>query len=80
MDLYGYIAELQDSVRAFSTGGKPLLDWRHGRSVTELVMAAYMSGETGKTIDLRDPATKAALQTYIPLIQQGKGGDVLFGK
>ena len=43
-------------------------------------MAAYMSGETGKTVDLRDPATKAALQTYIPLIQQGKGGEVLFGK
>ena len=80
MDLYGYIAELQDSVRAFSTGGKPLLDWRHGRSVTELVMAAYMSAERGKTIDLTDPAVTAELQTYIPLIQQGKGGEVLFAK
>jgi predicted dehydrogenase len=80
MDLYGYIAELQDSVRAFSTGSKPLLDWRHGRSVTELVMAAYLSGETGKTVDMTDTATRAGLQTYIPLIQQGKGGEVLFGK
>ncbi len=40
-------------------------------------MAAYMSAEKRKTIDLTDPATKEELETYIPLIQQGRGAEVL---
>ena len=42
-----------------------------------LIMAAYMSHEKGKVIDLTDPQTHAELETYVPLIQQGKGKQVL---
>jgi hypothetical protein len=37
-----------------------------------------MSAEKKKVIDLTDPAIQQELETYIPLIQQGKGGEVLF--
>jgi hypothetical protein len=40
-------------------------------------MAAYMSAERGVTVDLTDEATCAELETYVPLIQQGRGGEVL---
>jgi hypothetical protein len=40
-------------------------------------MAAYMSFEKKKTIDLTDPKTQEELKTYIPLIQQGKGAKLL---
>ncbi len=80
MDLYGYIAELWDSTEAFATGRKPKLDFRHGRNITELVMAAYLSGETNQTVNLADPAVRAGLKNYGPLIQQGRGGEVLFAK
>ena len=33
--------------------------------------------ESKKTIDLTDPAVQAELETYVPLIQQGKGAEVL---
>jgi len=42
-----------------------------------LTMAAYMSAEQRRVIDLRDPATNEALETYVPLIQQGRGSEVL---
>ena len=44
-----------------------------------LVMAAYMAHEKKQKIDLTDPAVLQALETYVPLIQQGKGKDVLLG-
>jgi hypothetical protein len=40
-------------------------------------MAAYMSYERQKTVDLTDPKVQEELTTYIPLIQQGKGAKVL---
>jgi hypothetical protein len=40
-------------------------------------MAAYMSQEKRKVIDLTDPRVLAELETYVPLIQQGKGKQVL---
>ena len=36
-----------------------------------------MSAEEGRTVDLGDPATRAALDDYVPLVQQGRGLDVL---
>ena len=40
-------------------------------------MAAYLSAERRATVDLTDPATARELETYVPLIQQGRGGEVL---
>ena len=39
-------------------------------------MAAYLSAERRATVDLTDPKTAAELETYIPLIQQGRGREV----
>jgi hypothetical protein len=40
-------------------------------------MAAYMSAERRRTIDLTDPAVRQELETFVPLIQQGKGAETL---
>jgi predicted dehydrogenase len=76
-DLYGYIAEHRDLVDALAAGTAPLLDWDYGMQIVRLTMAAYMSAETGQRVDLTDPATAEALETYVPLIQQGRGREVL---
>ena len=76
-DLYGYTDENQDMVQAFRAGNDGMLSWHYGLEVTKLVMAAYMAAERGQTIDLTDPAVQQALQTYVPLIQQGRGLEVL---
>jgi len=77
-DLYGYTDENEDAAKAFLAGRDAFLPWSYGLEITRLVMAAYMSAEKRKTIDLTDPATKEELETYIPLIQQGKGTEVLY--
>jgi len=79
-DLYGYVDENQDAVRAFVEGRAPLLDWQYGRDIVRLTMAAYLSAETGRVVDLRDPATAARLDAYVPLIQQGSGAAQLLGR
>ncbi len=76
-DLYGYVEEVRDLVDAINTGRPPLLDWGYGAQIVKLTMAAYMSAETGRTVDLTDPTTAEALESYIPLIQQGRGAEVL---
>jgi hypothetical protein len=76
-DLYGYPDENEDAAKAFLTGHDAFLSWRYGLEITKLVMAAYMSAEQRKTIDLTDPAIQQALETFIPLIQQGKGAETL---
>ncbi|MHC4328957.1 MAG: hypothetical protein ACYSWW_12660, partial [Planctomycetota bacterium] len=78
-DLYGYIAEWRDALSAFEQGKSAMLDLEYGRLITMLVMAAYMSHEKKKTIDLTDPAVLEELENYVPLIQQGKGAEVLAG-
>jgi len=78
-DLYGYIAEWRDAIAAFEQGKDALLNFEFGRLVTMLIMAAYMAHEKKRTIDLTDPKTIQKLDTYIPLIQQGKGAKVLLG-
>ncbi|MHC4560517.1 MAG: hypothetical protein ACYS80_24825, partial [Planctomycetota bacterium] len=76
-DLYGYTDENIDAYQALTTGRPPLLDWEYGLEIIRLTMAAYMSAEKGCTVDLTDEATIKELETYIPLIQQGKGTEVL---
>jgi hypothetical protein len=77
MDLYGYIAEWRDAISAFQQGRDALLNFEYGRLITMLIMAAYMSHENKKVIDLTNPKIQNELQNYIPLIQQGKGAEVL---
>jgi len=76
-DLYGYTDENIDAAEAFRAGRAPLLDWEYGLEIVRLTMAAYLSSERRATVDLTDPATSQFLETYIPLIQQGRGGEVL---
>jgi predicted dehydrogenase len=76
-DLYGYVDENIDAVRAFTTGSAPLLDWAYGREIVRLTMAAYLSAEEGRRVDLTDPATERRLATYVPKIQAGRGAEQL---
>ncbi len=78
-DLYGYVAEWRDALSAFEQGKNALLDFQYGRKITMLVMAAYMAHEKKATLDLTDSAVLKALDSYVPLIQQGKGSQVLLG-
>ena len=78
-DLYGYVGEWRDALSAFEKGKNALLDFEYGRLVTMLVMAAYMSHERKKVIDLTDTKVLEELKTYVPLIQQGKGAKLLIG-
>jgi len=78
-DLYGYIAEWRDAIPAFEQGKNALLNFEYGRLITMLVMAGYMAHEKKMTIDLTDSAVLAELESYVPLIQQGKGAEVLHG-
>jgi len=76
-DLYGYTDENEDAARAFGAGEDAFLPWSYGLEITKLVMAAYMAAERQKTIDLTDPSVQHELETFVPLIQQGKGAEVL---
>jgi predicted dehydrogenase len=76
-DLYGYTDENADAAHAFAKGHPPLLDWDYGAEIVRLTMAAYLSAERRATVDLTDAATNAALESYVPLIAQGRGGEVL---
>lgn len=76
-DLYGYTDENVDALTALDEGRAALLDWEYGLEIVRLNMAAYMSAERGRTVDLTDETTCKELETYVPLIQQGRGGDVL---
>jgi predicted dehydrogenase len=76
-DLYGYTDENEDAVAAICTRRPPLLDWHYGLEIVRLTMAAYLSAERRATVDLTDAPTQRELETYVPLIQQGRGGEVL---
>jgi hypothetical protein len=77
-DLYGYVDENEEMLEAFTAGRDGMLPWSYGLEITKLVMAAYMSAEQKRVIDLTDPAVQQSLETYVPLIAQGKGAEVLF--
>ena len=76
-DLYGYVDENEDAVQAFRSGRPALLDWSYGREIVRLTMAAYLSAEERRTVDLQDTATNARLERYVPLIQAGRGREIL---
>ncbi|NUQ63304.1 MAG: Gfo/Idh/MocA family oxidoreductase [Pirellulales bacterium] len=76
-DLYGYTDENIDAVAAIHQGRPALLDWDYGLEIVRLTMAAYLSDERGAVVDLTDPDTCKTLETYVPLIQQGRGREVL---
>jgi len=76
-DLYGYTDENVDAVAAFRDGRPPLLDFDDGLDVVRLTMAAYLSAEQGRVVDLADAVTSDALESYVPLIQQGRGAEIL---
>jgi len=76
-DLYGYTDENVDALAAFRAGRSALLDFDDGLDVVRLTMAAYMSAEKHTVIDLTDAATLDELESYVPLIQQGRGTEVL---
>ena len=77
LDLYGYVDELDDMRDAFMAGKDAFLNWDYGLEITKLCQAGYMSAERRKTIDLTDPAIQKELESYTPLIAQGKGAEVL---
>jgi hypothetical protein len=54
-----------------------MLNWEYGVEIVRLNLAAYLSHEQGKVIDLTDESVQSTLETYIPLIQQGRGREVL---
>jgi predicted dehydrogenase len=76
-DLYGYTDENVDALSAFRAGHDALLDFAYAREIVRLTMAAYLSAEERRAVDLTDPATSDRLDTYVPLIQQGRGADIL---
>jgi predicted dehydrogenase len=76
-DLYGYTDENLDLIQAVAEGRSPLLNWDYGLEIVRLNLAAYLSAERRAVVDLTDPATLQELETYVPLIQQGRGADVL---
>ena len=76
-DLYGYVDEHIDALAAFERGESALLDLDYGLEIVRLTMACYLSAEEGRVVDLTDPATLDRLETYVPLIQQGRGTEVL---
>jgi predicted dehydrogenase len=78
-DLYGYTDENIDALNAFRESRDGMLPWSYGLEITKLVMAAYLSAERKRVVDLTDPATQRELETYVPLIQQGRGAQQLYG-
>jgi len=76
-DLYGYVDENVDAAAAFRAGRAGTLDFGYGLEIVRLTMAAYLSAEERRVVDLTDPATQAALESHVPLVQQGRGAEVL---
>ena len=67
-EVYGYTAENRHMVEAFLAGKRPEENFDDGLDVTRLLMAAYMSAEQGKTIQLPNND----IETFIPAVAQGK--------
>ncbi len=76
-DILGYTDENADAVNAFLNDRPAMLDWNYGAQIVRLTMAAYLSAERRAVVDLTDPQTNDELEKYIPLIQQGRGREVL---
>jgi predicted dehydrogenase len=64
---YGYVAENRHMVQSFLKGVRPEENFSDGLAVTELLMAAYMSAEKGKTISFPPPG----LSSFVPAVAMG---------
>jgi predicted dehydrogenase len=65
---YGYTAENRHFVRAFSKGEKPMLTFDDGVEVMQILMAAYMSAQSGRTLDF----PPRGLDKFIPEVAKGR--------
>jgi predicted dehydrogenase len=65
---YGYTAENRHMVRSFLKGVRPEENFSDGVAVAELLMAAYKSAETGRTVPFPFPG----LDTFVPAVARGK--------
>ena len=68
MEVYGYTAENRHMVESFLEGKRPEENFDDGLDVTRLLMAAYMSAEQGKTIQLPNPD----IDKFIPAVSRGE--------
>lgn len=64
---YGYVAEDRHFVRAFLGKEKPLLTFQDGLEVMQVLMAAYMSAEQGKTLAF----PPRGLDQFTPAVAKG---------
>jgi len=76
-DLYGYVDELADAVACFKEGKDGFLNFAYGYEITKLCQAAYMAAERKVTLDLTDPQVQEDLKSYVSLIAQGRGREIL---
>ena len=65
-DLYGYTDENVDALAAFRDGRSALLDFDYGLEIVRLTMAAYLSAERGRVVDLTDAATLSRARRLRP--------------
>jgi len=66
--VYGYSAENRHMARAFLAGEKPMLTFDDGYEVVKILMSAYMSAQTGRTLDF----PPKDLESFVPAVAQGK--------
>lgn len=64
---YGYTAENRHMVQAFRRGVRPEENFSDGAAVAELLMAAYMSAETGRTVAF----PPKGLDAFVPAVARG---------
>jgi predicted dehydrogenase len=64
---YGYVAEDRHFVRAFLGKEAPLLTWQDGVEVMQMLMAAYMSAEQGRTLAF----PPRGLDAFLPAVARG---------
>ena len=67
-EVYGYTAENRHMVQSLMNGKRPEEYFNDGLEVTRLLMAAYMSAEQGKTIQLPN----ADIDTFTPAVARGE--------
>ena len=65
---YGYEAEDRHFVRAFLGKEEPRLTWHDGVEVVRVLMAAYQSAESGRTLEFPPPG----LETFVPAVARGE--------
>ncbi|GAA1750155.1 Gfo/Idh/MocA family oxidoreductase [Streptomonospora arabica] len=68
---YGYTEENRHMVTRFLDGRAPDEGLDDGLQVTRLLMAAYMSAQEGRRIDLSDRGEAAKLDSFVPQVAQG---------